>query len=177
MRAGMVVDVIVDPVAPRAAPPVTFEQPLDDGGRIRGAFHVNRAAIVDEGQLGIVRDKPVVVEAGRPCFALANMRGGFLPPNGRPIPVNRSNVRLAVSLAYMISTSLRLQKLVHDAAHHAGKKINGRKRHALGGSRVLHDFSSKPTLRRGTSEPRDGGGEIVRSTALAGGSTLDGSSN
>src|SRR5947209_6163803 len=62
VRAGMIMHVIIDPVAPAAAPPVVFEQPFEDGGRIGVAFHVNGGAIVDERQLRIVRDEPVVVE-------------------------------------------------------------------------------------------------------------------
>src|SRR5262249_52102217 len=74
--ARMIMHIVVDSVAPRAAPTVRFEQLLKHGRRIGRIDQVDRAAIADKRQRRIVWDPAIVLEAAEPGLAWPDPRRG-----------------------------------------------------------------------------------------------------
>src|SRR3984957_12651153 len=72
MDAGMVVNVVVYPVAPGSSPAVLAEQFFHHCRRIQIVWEGNRCSIEYEGPTGIVRNYSVVLEFESVQFANAN---------------------------------------------------------------------------------------------------------
>src|SRR6516164_3108167 len=69
--AGMIMDIIVDAVAPRAAPAVAFEQGLEYCRGVAFLRQRHWGAIMNEGEFRIVRNGSIVGEHGLVCRAFA----------------------------------------------------------------------------------------------------------
>jgi hypothetical protein len=88
MHGRVVVQIVIDAVAPRAAPPVLFEQVLD------GLFRLLRVelynALLDEEGKDVVRHESVVLEHDRERLGIVADDG-----HGRPPSSNRPGIKTA----------------------------------------------------------------------------------
>src|SRR5512139_3882307 len=166
----MVVNVVINAVAPGIAPVIGVEQLFQERCRIRGAAESNRATVEQEGLARIVGNAPVVLERDRVRLAPANR-----PARGRDRRLAGASHPFQRLFQVLQHVHGRTRKPPGDNGPRGNTFRNGRLAHAAflrrrdGGARLREAVRGcaprffSPTLRRKAS---------IRSTTLLGFSSL-----
>jgi hypothetical protein len=85
----MIMNVVVDAVAPGISPAVAFEQLLEHGYQVEGLRQADRALVDDKRPFRMIRNEAIVLEAESPRFAVSQERIGIVRafPAGGPFGV------------------------------------------------------------------------------------------